>query len=86
MLVRAVGLNANRGYIDGLGHVEWRDFFENGSREVGASKIGVLKLTPSQITVLGKKIYFQIICFGGGGLKLMWAVTAVGVYNKRKSH
>ena len=70
VLVWTVGLNADRGYIDGLGHVKWRDFLENGSREVGASKIGVLKLTPSQITVLGKKMYFQIICLGGGVIKI----------------
>ena len=59
MLVWAVGLNADSGYVDCLGHVEGRDFLENGSCEIGTSKVGMLKLTASQITILGKKKYFK---------------------------
>ena len=48
-------MNADSGYVDRLGHVKWRDFLENGSCEIGTSKVGMLKLTTSQITVLEKK-------------------------------
>ena len=88
-------MNADSGYVDCLGHVEGRDFLENGSCEIGTSKVGVLKLTASQITVLGKKSISSITTAGEGRGKRgererankyeMWAVTAVRVYNKREA-
>lgn len=78
-------MNADSCYVDGLGHVERRDFLENGSCEIGASKVGMLKLTPSQITVLEKK---ENTSKGGGRREdkiEMWAVTAVRVYKKRSN-
>ena len=78
-------MNADSCYVDGLGHVERRDFLENGSCEIGASKVGMLKLTPSQITVLEKK---ENTSKGGRRREdkiEMWAVTAVRVYKKRSN-
>lgn len=50
---RGWGVSPLGGDVDGLGHVEWSlDVLQHGARQIGASEIGLLQVTPSKITIL----------------------------------